>query len=159
MEDVEITGEDRTEAAAQTTEEAGGEPGEDAQLGLRLGEDEEGAVRALSVQGPRAQPSLGHLQGEGNVVEEGHHGAGAGAGLHTRHLPPRVARVIGRGFLDVWKSLPLALLYHFSLNLTPGLGILSHSVVLYNPGESLGLQNINQTRGVFLLVFNVHNCN
>ena len=41
MEDVEITGEDRTEAAAQTTEEAGGEPGEDAQLGLRLGEDEE----------------------------------------------------------------------------------------------------------------------
>ena len=65
MEGVEIAGEERAETAAETAQEAGGEPGEHPQLRLRLGEDEEAAVRALSVQRSRAQPLLGHLHGEG----------------------------------------------------------------------------------------------
>ena len=104
MEEVEIAGQERAEAAAQATEQAGGEPGKHAQLGLRLGEDEEAAVRALSVQRSRTQPFLGHLHGEGNVVEDGDHPAG----VHHGHLPLQVATV-KRGDQVVWKSLPLFL--------------------------------------------------
>ena len=103
--EVEIAGQQRTEAAAQTTEQTGGEPGKHAQLRLRLGEDEEAAVRALSVQRSRAQPFLGHLHGEGNVVEDGDHPGG----VHHSHLPLQVATV-KRGDQVVWKSLPLFLL-------------------------------------------------
>ena len=89
MEEVEIAGQQRTEAAAQATEQTGGEPGKHAQLRLRLGQDEEAAVRALGVQRSRAKPSLGHLHGERNVVEDGDHRAG----VHTSHLPLLVATV------------------------------------------------------------------
>ena len=105
MEEVEIAGQQKTEATAQATEQAGGQAGKHAQLWLRLGEDEEAAVRTLSVQRSGAQPFLGHLHGEGNVVEDGDHRAG----VHTRHLPLLVATV-KRGLQVVRKSLPLPLL-------------------------------------------------
>ena len=105
MEGVEIAGEESAGTAAEAAEEAGGEPGKQSQLRLRLGQDEETAVRTLSVQRSRPQSSLSHLQGEGDVVEDGDDRAG----IHARHLPLQVARVKS-GFKFVWKSLPLPLL-------------------------------------------------
>ena len=138
MEGVEIAGEERAETAAETAQEAGGEPGEHPQFGLRLGEDEEAAVRTLSVQRSRPQPSLRHLDTEGNVVEEGHHRAA----LHTRHLT-LLAASVERGFHVVGRyfslPLPLLALWYSSVIFPPGPGLFSQAVLLYNPCDSLGL--------------------
>ena len=137
MEGTEIAGQEGTEAAAQAAQEAGGEPGKLPQLGLRLGEDEEAAVRTLSVQRSRPQPPLRHLHSEGDVVEEGHHGAA----LHPRHLALQVARSVEGGLQVVSRSRPLSLLplRYFYVIFPLVSGLFSQSVVLDNPRQSLGL--------------------
>ena len=83
-------------------------------------------MRTLSVERPGPQPEVLHLHSEGDGVEDGH-----GAGVHSRHLllplPPRPVH----GGLEVETQVLL-------LDLWP------LSVSSDKPGESLGVENVDQ---------------